>query len=186
MHIFYTSRRTDELGPDYSGVWEQTAGEKTWRLTISSFPTLKSFSQVSCLFSVNAPHGDQVELLETLRNRTAEGRGRQKLIVWRAWQPDSWAIWRNFGLRLPSTWRSRRESKLFEVVNKTWVFLYFYLYLNFYIRIFFFCSLNLSGLRDEVEPGFKTPNLNNTIFSWLRSKKVSRGEFCNPLDNQCG
>ena len=57
MHNFYTSRRTgDELGPDYGGVWEQSAGETTWRRTISSFPTRKSFSQVSCLFSVNAPH----------------------------------------------------------------------------------------------------------------------------------
>ena len=55
---FYTSRGTDdELGPDYGGVWEQTAaGETTWRRTISSFPTRKSFSQVFCLFSVNAPH----------------------------------------------------------------------------------------------------------------------------------
>ena len=76
------------------------------------------------------------QLLETLRKRTAEGRGRQKLIVWRAWQPDSWAIWRISGLRLPSSCRSQRENKLFEVVRKTWVFLYFCLYLNFYIRIF--------------------------------------------------
>ena len=38
------------------GVWEQTAGETTWRRTISSFHTRKSFPQVSCLFSVNAPH----------------------------------------------------------------------------------------------------------------------------------
>ena len=78
----------------------------------------------------------RIEIKETLRNRTAEGRGRQKLIVWRAWQPDSWAIWRISGLRLPSSWRSRRENKLFEVVRKTWVFSYFYLYVNFYIRIF--------------------------------------------------
>ena len=68
VHNFYTSRRTgDELGLDYGGGWEQTAGETTWRRTISSFPTRKSFSQVSCLFSVNAPHarmcGDQAELL---------------------------------------------------------------------------------------------------------------------------
>ena len=52
---FYTSRRTgDELGLDYGGVWEQTAGETTWWRTISSFTMQKSFSQVTCLFSINA------------------------------------------------------------------------------------------------------------------------------------
>ena len=55
VHNFYTLRRTgDELGLDYEEVWEQTAGETKWRRTISSFPTRKSFSQVSCPFSVNA------------------------------------------------------------------------------------------------------------------------------------
>ena len=57
VHSFYTSRRTgDELGLDYGGVWEQTARETTWWRAISSFPMRKSFSHVSCLFSVNAPH----------------------------------------------------------------------------------------------------------------------------------
>ena len=64
----YTLRTDDELGLDYGGVWEQTARETTWRRTISSFSTRNSFSQVSCLFLVNAPHAwmrddDQAELL---------------------------------------------------------------------------------------------------------------------------
>ena len=40
---------------------------------------LTIFSQ--CTACLDVHDGDQVELLETLRNRTAEGRGRQKLIV---------------------------------------------------------------------------------------------------------
>ena len=52
--MFYTPRKTgDELALDYGGVWELTAGKTTWRRTIV---TQKSFSQISCLFSVNAPH----------------------------------------------------------------------------------------------------------------------------------
>ena len=64
---FYTSRRTgDELGLDYGGVWEQTARKTIWRRTISSFPTRKSFSQISfsqCTACLDVRDGDQAELL---------------------------------------------------------------------------------------------------------------------------
>ena len=40
---------------------------------------LSIFSQ--CSASLDVRTGDQVELLETLRNRTEEGRGGQKLIL---------------------------------------------------------------------------------------------------------
>ena len=44
------------------------------------FATILSiFSQ--CTACLDVHDGDLVELLETLRNRTAEGRGRQKLIL---------------------------------------------------------------------------------------------------------
>ena len=69
VHNFYTSRRTgDELGLDYGVVWETTAGETKWRLTISSFPTLKRFlASILSIFSqcsacLDVRDGDQVEL----------------------------------------------------------------------------------------------------------------------------
>ena len=40
---------------------------------------LSIFSE--CTACLDVRDGDQVELLETLRNRTAEGRGRPKFIV---------------------------------------------------------------------------------------------------------
>ena len=71
-----------------------------------------------------------IELLETLRNRTAEGRGQQN---WSCDARDN-LIREPFdatsGLRLPSSWRSRRENKATEVVRRTWVFLSPYFNLN--------------------------------------------------------
>ena len=53
VHNFYTSRRTgDELGLDYWRVWEQTAGETTWRRTFFT-PNAEEFF---------ASFGDQAEL----------------------------------------------------------------------------------------------------------------------------
>lgn len=68
--------------------------------------------------------------VETLRNRTAEGRGQQN---WSCDARDN-LIREPFdatsGLRLPSSWRSRRENKATEVVRRTWVFLSPYFNLN--------------------------------------------------------
>ena len=52
VHNFYTSRRTgDELGLDYGGVWEQTAGETTWRRTFFIPNAEEFFASILSIFS---------------------------------------------------------------------------------------------------------------------------------------
>ena len=69
VHNFYTSRRTgDELGLDYGGVWEQTAGETTWRRTFFIPNAEEFFASILSIFSQctacqDVRDADQAELV---------------------------------------------------------------------------------------------------------------------------